>query len=75
MGSEKWKDDIFEGRGVLYGNGCDWIKYEGGFKTGTVDGLGIMVSSDGNVYTGSFKNARPHGRGRILAKMMYTTGV
>lgn len=25
----EWKDDMFEGRGVLYGKACDWIKYEG----------------------------------------------
>jgi hypothetical protein len=33
-----WKDDVFEGRGTLYGKGCDWIKYEGDFRAGKMDG-------------------------------------
>ena len=30
----EWKDDQFEGQGILYGRGCDWTKYEGEFKYG-----------------------------------------
>jgi hypothetical protein len=71
----EWRDDMFEGRGVLYGKGCDWIKYEGEFKAGKMEGFGVMAFNDGNIYTGAFKNDRPHGRGRMTGRDIVRTGV
>jgi hypothetical protein len=33
-----------------------------------MDGYGVMTFNDGNVYSGPFKNDRPHGKGRMVGK-------
>lgn len=40
-----------------------------------MDGYGTMLFHDGNVYTGSFKNDRPHGKGRMAEKGRVIIGV
>ena len=36
--------------------------YEGEWKNDELDGFGKFVSSDGDVYTGQFKDDRLHGK-------------
>lgn len=37
-------------------------------KSGKMDGHGVMIFNDGNTFTGTFKNDRPHGKGRMSDK-------
>lgn len=40
--------------------------YEGYFRTGKMEGRGVLVTSRGDVYEGIFKNGFKHGKGKIL---------
>ena len=59
---------MFEGKGTLYGKGGDWYKYEGDFRAGKMEGNGVMTYNDGSVYTGVFRNNKPHGKGKLVNK-------
>src|SRR6202035_3828672 len=60
--SGDWKDNQFNGRGVL--NYLDGGKYEGSFVPWQRNGFGKQIYSDGApVYEGSWKNDRREGHG------------
>ena len=63
-----WKDDHYEGSGRLMGSGTDWIKYEGEFRNGKMDGFGEMWFHDGKRYKGQFRDDMPEGKGRMFGR-------
>jgi len=64
----QWKDDHYEGKGRLVGRGTDWIKYEGEFRGGRMEGFGEILFKDGKRYKGQFINDVPHGKGRMFLR-------
>ena len=63
-----WKDDHYEGNGRLMGVGTDWLKYEGEFRCGKMEGFEEMWFYDGKRYKGQFRNDLSWGRGRMFGK-------
>lgn len=63
-----WKDDHYEGRGRVMGFGTDWVKYEGEFRCGKMEGFGEMWFYDGKRYKGQFRNDLPWGKGRMFGR-------
>ena len=46
--------------------GGQYKKYKGEFQRGQFFGNGILVSTNGDRYIGTFKNGQKHGYGRIV---------
>ena len=58
------KNNIKEGRGILYYNKCDRRKkYEGYFKNGLREGKGVLYYNNGNLYKGDWKQNKREGKG------------
>jgi len=43
-----------------------WVKYEGDFLDDNKEGIGTLYLSNGDVFTGEFKNDLVHGKGTYI---------
>ena len=51
------KNDMYDGKGTLYYNESDQVKYRGKFKDNLYDGKGTLYDESGEViYNGKWKN-------------------
>ena len=57
----EWKDDKFDGYGVMYWKNSDF--YKGEWKKGLKEGKGIYNFCNGDTYEGDFKNDKKEGKG------------
>ncbi len=60
------KDGKYDGKGVLTMPNKD--RYEGEFKLGSLEGIGLFVGASGDSYEGAFKSSAFHGNGRWESK-------
>ena len=48
----------------------DGSNYSGQWLNGKIDGFGIAKYSNGQIYTGNFKNGKNHGKGKMILEMV-----
>lgn len=67
----EWKNDLFEGQGILtqysrYGK----VEYQGQFKGGLREGHGVFRWPDKSSYAGNWKDDEPYGEGKFTDKKL-----
>ena len=61
-----WKDDLFDGKGIMKWKNND--RYNGEWKNGLKEGKGTYYYENGDIYEGEFKNNNKDGKGIYFYK-------
>ena len=63
----EFKNNLRDGQGKMYykNNYKNFLKYDGDFENGTINGYGKMYYNDGYIYEGHFKHAKRQGMGKL----------